>query len=134
MLKAVAQEHSMGCGIACIACVAGIKYSKALKFVQAKYASTKGYYCRDVVKALRKIGLSYEYKKFTPKTKKYLEKEGTIVFIKRSSKYPKGHYLVKTNSRWMNSWINYPDEPAKVGLNKKIPGKAQWIIFNRNLV
>ena len=132
MLKAVVQEHSMGCGIACIACVAGIKYSKALKLVQAKYASTKGYYCKEIIKALGKLDLKYEYKKVTSNTKKHLEMEGTIVFIKRSSKYPKGHYLVKTNKGWMNSWINYPDEPARAGFNKKLLGKAQWIIFKQS--
>jgi len=131
MLRAVAQKHLMGCGIACIACVSGINYSKTIKLVESKNASTKGYYCKDIINALRKLRLKYDYKKVTYKTKKYLKKEGSIVFIKRSSEYPKGHYLVKVNKGWMNPWINYPSMPAKAGFNKELPGKAQWVIFQK---
>ena len=119
----------MGCGVACMACVLGIGYSKAIKLVSSKNASSKGYYCKDITKALRNSGLNYYYKKVTSKTKKYLKIEGTIVFIKRSIRYPKGHYLVKTKKGWMNPWINFPEKPIKAGFNKRLPGKAQWVIF-----
>lgn len=133
MIRKVVQEHLMGCGIACIASVAGVTYLEALKLVTAKYASTRGYYCRDIINALRKSGLRYDYKKVTPNTRKYMKKEGTIVFVKRSAKYPYGHYFVKTNKGWMNPWINYPNiSQAKAGINKKLQGKAQWVIFKRN--
>jgi hypothetical protein len=122
----------MGCGIACVACVADISYTKAVKMVPSKHVSTKGCLCKDIVSALRKLGLEYDYKKVTSKTKKYLEKGGTIVFIKRSIKYPRGHYLVKTNKGWMDPWINYPNiTPVKAGFNNKLPGKAQWVLFKK---
>jgi len=132
MLKAIVQEQLLGCGIACMACVAGISYAKAVKMVPFKYVSTIGCLCKDIVNALKKLGLEYDYKKVTSKTKSYLKKEGTIVFIKRSTKYLRGHYLVKTNKGWMNPWINYPDiTPAKAGFINKLPGKAQWVIFKK---
>lgn len=129
MLKTVVQEHSMGCSIACIACVAGIKYSKVLKM--ASHRLINGYcFCIDIVKILKKLGFIYDYTKVTPKTKKYLEREGTIVFIKRSAKYPLGHFLAKTNKGWMDPWINYPIiAPARAGFNNKLPGKPQWVVF-----
>jgi ABC-type bacteriocin/lantibiotic exporter with double-glycine peptidase domain len=132
MLRAVTQEQPMGCGIACVACVAGISYSKALNLFSLKKASTNGFYCKDILNALKELGLNYEYKKVTAKTKKYLKREGTIIFIRRSAKYPKGHYLVKTKRGWMNPWINFPSiKPAKAGFNKKLPGKAQWVLFEK---
>ena len=90
-MKAVAQEHPMGCGI---------------------------------------LGLEYVHKKVTSKTRKYLENEGSIVFIAPSKKYPRGHYLARTKKGWMNPWVNFPRiMPAKAGFNRKLPGKAQWVIF-----
>lgn len=129
-MKAIAQEHPMGCGLACVAFVIEQPYSSILKLTNEYKASVKGYYCRELISFLKKFGLNYEHKKFTEKTKKYLNKEGTIVFIKRSKKYPGGHYLVRSKNGWMNPWINYPNiNPAKAGIAKKLPGQVQWILF-----
>jgi hypothetical protein len=131
MLRKIVQKHPMGCGIACIACVSDSTYSGAIKFLNARYAFTRGYYCRDIVKALEKLGLRYAYGRSTAKNKRYLRRKGTIVFIERSSNYPNGHYLAKTGNGWMNSWINYPKRPIKSGFNRRLPGKAQWILFEK---
>jgi len=81
---------------------------------------------------LKKRHLDYKSSKVNDKTKKYLNKIGSIVFIKRSKKWPSGHYLLKTSKGWMNSWINYPKtNPTKSGFNKKLPGEAQWIIYKK---
>ena len=130
MYKAVVQKHQSGCGIACVACVTNQSYEKVLSLTDKSYASSRGYYCKELIALLSKFNLSYSYKKVTNKTKKYLIKEGTIVFIARSKTHPLGHYLVKTKKGWMNSWINYPIiSPVKAGFNKRLPGKAQWFLY-----
>jgi hypothetical protein len=129
MVKLVSQRHDMGCGIACVASVACINYRSALKFFSEKYADTRGYYCRDVTRALKRSGFAYSHGKVTPSTRKYLRREGTIVFVRRSRRYPSGHYLVKSDCGWMNPWKNYPSLPVKAGFDKRLPGKAQWVIF-----
>ena len=129
-MKAVVQEHPMGCGIACVACVSGVSYSDAFKVVLRRSASTRGYFCRELVQALSRLRFEYDCKKANAKTRKHIKKEGTIVFIAPSKRYPKGHYLAKTKKGWMNPWVNFPCiVPAKAGFNKKLPGKALWVIF-----
>ncbi len=129
--KPITQEHTAGCAIACVASILNINYKKALNFFNKDNVSIRGYYCSEIVKALNKNGLNYKSSKVNSKTKRFLSKQGTIVFVKRSKKYPIGHYLLKTNNGWMNPWINFPEiNPAKSGFNKKLPGKAQWIIYS----
>ena len=129
-MKKVVQEQPMGCGIACVASATGKTYGQVLKIVDIRLASGRGYYCKELVDALAKFGMKYDYKKVTEKTKLLLLRKGTIVFIARSNNYPEGHYLLRTENRWMNPWINYPTiSPAKAGFEKKLPGKAQWVLF-----
>lgn len=131
-MKAVVQEHPMGCGIACVACVSGVPYSDVFKVIPRYRASIRGYFCRELVHALALLGLEYIHRKVTPKTRGYLNNVGTIVFIAHSKKYPGGHYLVRTRKGWMNPWINFPSiVPAKAGFTKKLPEKAQWVIFQK---
>lgn len=128
--KLVAQEDPMGCGIACIASLLKITYDSAKRLFPKDYSSTRGYYIKEISNALEKKGLVVKYGKFNNKTKEYANKEGSIVFIKRSEKFPYGHYLLKTDKGWMNPWINYPKiNPAKAGYEKNIPGEIQWIIY-----
>ena len=119
----------MGCGIACTASLLGLNYKKTSNLFNKKYASTRGYYLKDIISALKKKGINYRGSKVNSKNKKYIDITGSVVFIKRSKKYPAGHYLLKTEKGWMNPWINYPKiNPAKAGFMKNLPGKAQWIL------
>ncbi len=128
--KAVTQEHPMGCAIACVASLLGVSYKNHYGYSKKENAAKKGYYIKDIILALKKRKLRYKGSKVTNKTRKYLNKIGSIAFIKRSKRYPAGHYLLKTNKGWMNPWINYPEiAPAKSGFNKNLPGKAQWILY-----
>ena len=131
VMKPVTQEQSMGCAVACVASLLRISYSKVLEFFKkSKAASSVGYYCRDICQALQKAGKKYQYQHVSPKNKRFLSKTGVIVFIKKSKQYPLGHYLLRTAKGWMNPWINYPHiKPAKAGIQKRLPGKAQWVIF-----
>ncbi len=128
--KKIVQEHPMGCAVACVASLVGRNYKKALQLFNKNKASTKGYFCNEITKALKKRNLTYSYAKANKNTKKHLKISGTMIFIKKSRKYPDGHYLVKTENGWTNPWINYPKiNLAKAGFQKKLPGKAQWILF-----
>jgi len=132
-MKSITQEEPMGCGIACVAIVLNKSYQSTKKlFDNQKYASTRGYYCREIIKTLNKKREVYTFSKVNVKNKNLLKKEGIIVFIERSKKYPFGHYLTKTKKGWMNPWINFPNiAPAKSGFQKILPGKAQWIIYQK---
>ena len=130
-MNAIVQEHPMGCAVACVASLLGITYTHALKlFSNPSYASTRGYYCREITDALRKKGLHYSWKKVSTKNKNPINKEKIIIFIARSQKYPSGHFLLKTKKGWMDSWNNFPHiTPARAGFQKKLPGNPQWAIF-----
>jgi len=120
----------MGCGIACVAYIARKKYDEVLDLFEKGYAETRGYYCRDLVNALDMLGLKYSYKKATEKNKSLVRKDESIIFIRRSSKYPEGHYIVKTKIGWMNPWVNFPESnPIKSGFNKRLHGQAQWVLY-----
>ncbi|MDE1848537.1 MAG: hypothetical protein KGH55_00700 [Nanoarchaeota archaeon] len=133
----VAQEDYNGCSVSCVASLLGISYKKSLKLFGRYYSKEKGAYCRDIVKVLEKKKLNYKYSKVVNKTKRYVNEFGSIVFIRRSKEYPIGHYLLKTRNGWMNSWINLSmitplKIPVKAGFQKRLPGKAQWIIYPNN--
>jgi len=131
-LNLIVQEDPMGCGIACIASITGKSYKEAKKFFDnPEFSASRGFYCRELVKALGKKGIKYGFKKFKKDYQNKLKINGSIVFIKRNKKYPLGHYLLKTKKGWMNPWINFPKiSLAKAGFQKKLPGEAQWIIFS----
>lgn len=127
--RSVTQEEPLGCGIACVAYICEISYKTAKKkyFKNNNRAITLGYFCKDLVTALSKAGKSYSFMRVK---KKPTFKNGTIVFISRSKRYPMGHYLVKTDYGWMNPWINFPDiKPARSCFSKKLPGKPVYMIF-----
>jgi hypothetical protein len=132
MKKVVTQEHGAGCAVACVACVLGISYQKALQlFSHPKWAYERGFYAKEVVEALEKGGVSYSYKKVNSKTEHLIQLPHCILFIKRSQKFPMGHYLVKIGAtKWMNPWINYPlIAPAKGGIEKELPGEPQYVFL-----
>lgn len=131
-MRAVTQEHPMGCAVACVASVANISYKNALEFLGREHASGRGYYCREIVDALAANGLKYEFRKADRSSRKYMKESRTIVFIAPSARYHAGHYLVRAREGWMNPWINYPCiAPAKSGFQKRLPGRAEWVIFRR---
>ena len=133
-MKPVVQEDSLGCGIACVAYVCGVKYKTAKEryFRGLGDANKKGFLCKDLVLTFSRAGKVYEYKYL--KTRKQLRAD-TIVFIKRSEKYPFGHYLAKTTKGWMDPWINFSKKEldvtsAKSGFRKRLPGRAVYGILS----
>ena len=128
----VAQEHAMGCAVACVAFRCGISYLDALSFFPSKrFAWTRGYYCNEVVEALDKANLKYEFSRFAAaEHEKVLKQKGTIVFIDRCLAYPAGHYLIRDHGKWMNPWSSFPFmTPVKADLQTTLPGKVGYILY-----
>jgi hypothetical protein len=133
MRMSVTQEDPMGCGAACVAFVTNQSYSDiALKLGRDK-AHSFGFYLKELHSLLSELGFLYEGKYVKPKIKNRIYEQGAIVFIKRSSKYPEGHYLIRFQEYWMDPWINFTSstsiENAKSGFRKRLPGKAQWVLL-----
>ena len=132
-MKSIAQKDGYGCGIACTASVLNLNYQQTKKiFPNSKQAKDFGFLCKDIVAAFKKKGLAYEYKYIKPRIKRRIYKQGTIVFIARSKKYPAGHYLARDMKRgWMDPWINFPSDLAnnKSGFRKRLPGKPIYAIL-----
>jgi len=130
-MKLIKQEDSFGCGVACVASILDINYQNSLNlFKNGRIkANNTGFLCKDIIESLTKRGLSYEYKYITKKIRKKIYKPNTIVFLKISKKYPSGHYLCRIGNRWMDPWINFPNEKIKAGYRKKLPDKPIYAIL-----
>ncbi len=129
-MRTITQEASMGCAIACCASLAGLSYKQMRRlFEQGEVKDcSSGFYNRDIVQALKKVGINTRAYSLRQWGKKKI-KEGTIVFVGPSKQYPAGHYLLKTKQGWMNPWINSPNiRPAKGGLQRDLPASPRWYI------
>jgi len=132
--KLIKQKDDYGCGAACVAALLNITYRQALKLFNDGNlkAKTKGFSCKEICLVLNKFGKNYEYKYVKPRLKNRIYKEGTIVFIKRSKKYPANHYLLRTGKSWLDPWINLNRNKniknAKAGLRKRLPNKAIYYL------
>ncbi len=135
-MRPISQEHNFGCGAACVAFVLKKNYSEVIHVLGKVKAKSKGFYCKDIIKVLAKFGLVYSYKYLKPKLKRKIYKSGIIVFIKRSRRYPTGHYLVRYEGLWMDPWINYQEnrsiQGAESGFRKKLPGIPIYGLFPEN--
>ena len=132
-MKLIVQEDLFGCAPACVACILDLNYSRALRIFKngKKYVRSMGFFCSEIVEALRKTGREYEYRHINSKIKKRIYLGGTIVFIKRSTRYPVGHYLCRAKNKWMDPWINFPNLAAKAGFRKRLPGKPIYAILKK---
>jgi hypothetical protein len=129
----VTQEDSLGCGVASVAYVLGITYKDAMLYFDPNEVKKSGCYCKDLLGAMKENKINCCYKYLRKHLRKKIYKLRTIVFIKKSKKYPAGHYLVRTNDGWHDSWINFQKNKdiknAKSGIRKRLPGKAIYAIF-----
>ena len=132
----VPQEHPLGCAVACVASLAELSYASALRlFDEAEHAWTRGYYCSEVTSALRKLGFDYSYKVYDPLLhKRFLNHAGTIVFIGACKAYPSGHFLLRSDEGWMNSWANFPRMIAvDAGFQQVLPARVAYVIYPSRL-
>jgi len=130
-MRPIRQEDISGCAIACVAFILKMKYVTSLKLFKNghKNAARFGFSRKEIVRVLNKTGLNYRYKYISDKARGLLSKDKTIVFIKRSKKYPLGHYLCRAGKRWMDPWINSPEVKIKAGYRRRLPGKPIYLIF-----
>lgn len=122
----------MGCGAACVAFAVGKSYKQVVSVLGQKKAKTVGFHLKELVIALGYYGLNYHFKHVKPKMKHEIYQDGVIVFIKRSARYPYGHYLIRHNGLWADPWVNLVIDKnidnAVSGTRQRLPGKAQWAI------
>ncbi len=133
MKRSVTQRHNYGCGVSCLAFVVNTSYDDVISKLGQKKADREGYYCKELVSFLQKLGLPYTYRYLKPKLRRSIYQEGSIIYIKKSERYPAGHYLVRHRKFWMDSWINFPNNQeineAESGFRRRLPGKPIYVIF-----
>jgi len=133
MRQSVTQEFDYGCGIACFAFALGISYKQATVILGEAQSTSNRFWVKDLVKALNENGLQYERYYVKERIKSQLDKESTIVLIRRSKIYPAGHYLIRHQGAWMDPWINLPEDRnilnAKSGFRKQLPGEAMYALL-----
>ena len=130
-MKPIKQEHSYGCCIACLAFILQTDYKTVLNSIKggAYKAENIGFFCRNLTMILNSKGHKYKWKYLKPRIRKRIYSTNVIVFIKRSKKYPAGHYLVRHEDKWMDSWINFPNLPIKAGFRRRLSEKAIYAII-----
>lgn len=129
-MEPIVQEDDYGCGVACVAFVLTIPYKKAVLLFKEGEIRVKGipdFYCREICEILGE----YSYKYIKPRLRNRIYAGGTIVFIKKSGKYKYGHYLVRFENKWMDPWINFPDEQRIAGFRNRLPGKPIYMIYKK---
>ena len=130
MKDPVAQRHEYGCGAACVAFVTNDSYENVVNKLGTRNAISKGFYCKELVSVIGE-GYSFGYIKTSMRKRIYVD--NVIVFIKRSKRYPAGHYLARHNNQWMDPWINFNQTKdiryTKAGFRKRLPGKPIYYIF-----
>jgi len=134
-MKAIKQKHSSGCGVACTAHILGLSYNKTLSLFKNKKnkAKSEGFLCREIIQVLNRDNKKYQYKYIKKGIKKKIYQDGVIVYIRKSKKYPAGHYLCRTNNYWMDSWINFQYsqdiKKAKAGFRKRLSDRPIYAIL-----
>lgn len=131
MRKSITQEFDYGCGIACYAFALGLSYSDASEKLGEQQAISDRFWVKDLRMALNNAGLLYTSRHIKNGTKQVYA-EGTIVLIRRSKRYPTGHYLIRHDGYWMDPWINLPFSnditKAQSGFRKRLPGSAMYAL------
>lgn len=134
MKNSVTQIDEYGCSVACVAFLLNKNYEETLKlFSNSEKAKDEGFICKEIVSVLKSNGINAEYKYLKPYPQEKIISDNTIVFVKRTRKYPFGHFLIRYNSEWMDPWVNFPEnkdiKKAKSGFRNDLPDKAIYGIF-----
>lgn len=130
----IRQEDVSGCGVACVAALLGITYQQALKQFSksGSQARNKGFLCKEICMVLHKLNKNYSHKYVKNRLRRKIYRPGTIVFIKKSKRYPPGHYFLRSEDGWLDPWINFCKDNniknAKAGLRKRLPDRAIYYL------
>lgn len=131
-IKPVKQRDNFGCAVACVAFILRIEYGIARDlFVDGKRRSKEeaNFYCKEIVGILANAGLSYQYRYLKKRLKRKMYNLNTIIYIKKSKRYPYGHYLCRYKDMWMDPWINFPSRKITAGFRKRLPEKPIYVIY-----
>lgn len=116
--RAVAQVDGMGCGVACVAFVAGLKYKEAaarfLGDAAQRETDGRGYIRREVVAALKDANLTYRLHSFgavAGSKRAQMVPHGAIAFVWNGDV---GHYLVRHHDTWMCPLQGFISELGRV--------------------
>ena len=132
----VRQKHAFGCGVACVSIATNISYDRICAMLGENQAAQSGFSCKELCQTLSVLGTVYEYHYLKPRLSNRIYKEGVIVFLKRSQKYPAGHYLIRHKNKWHDSWINFSPgadiKGARPGLRARLPYRPSYALFPYN--
>jgi hypothetical protein len=131
-MKPVKQEDGLGCAVACVAFLLEVPYSTALDLFEDGKIRVKekaNFYCPEIVQILNHYNHNYTWEKLTTKNMDLIDKNYSIVFIKRSKKYPYGHFLCSHYDKWMDPWLNLPDNKIEAGFRNELPGEPTYVIY-----
>jgi hypothetical protein len=138
--KYIHQKDLNGCGIAALANLLNKSYDFIKKDFEKKfYTIEKGINIADLVRYLETKNLKYKSKFFNQNKKyiynkidgdKYSKIENSITLICKSKKYPVGHYLLRKNKIWIDSWVNLPSiDNVHAGTRKKLPENVWYVLY-----
>ena len=130
------QKDINGCGIACLANLLNTPYDKVKKDFEKKfYNIDRGINIADMVRYLKIHNLDYRSKFFNTnnynasEAGKYSKITNSITLIVKSDKYPIGHYLLRTEEGWVDSWYNLPSiDNVHAGIRKKLPSNPWYVL------
>lgn len=122
-MKLIAQEHTAGCGVACVAFILQKTYKEALElFSRPSQAWGRGFLYDEIIDALKNGNKNYSC---LIQGENQSPPNGTIVNVDNPAVYYIGHYLVKAEKGWFDPWINYPIiTPAMAGYRPCLFGTA----------
>ena len=133
MNQMITQEDDMGCGTACVAMALNLSYEECVALLGEVKARTVGFQLKELKQVLNAGGRNYKSSHINWVEPDMIHKDGTIVFIKRSKAYPYGHFLIRTNGKWGDPWINLCEddtiERAYSGFRNNLPGDPQWLLL-----
>lgn len=132
LFRPVAQENPLGCAVACVASLCHLSYQEALLlFENPENAWVRGFYCEEVMAALSKMKLSYDFSFYDHfKHRSSIHQPGILVFIEPCPLYPAGHYFLRVQGGWMNPWSNFPQmRPVISEIQTELPGRISHVLF-----
>ena len=131
MKQSITQLTDYGCGIACFAFACGVNYRQAEEFLGSDQAQSNRFIVKDFIAQLNRFGLPYKARHIHSGAR-VVYGEGMIVLIRRSRRYPVGHYLIRHKGKWMDPRINLTSQRdvrlAKSGYRSRLPGQPMYVL------
>ncbi len=131
-MKPIRQEDDFGCAVACAAFVLNISYKETLtrfKNGAQRVKSKANFYCPEITRILNCAGKKYTWSKLTPNKISLLEINFSIIFLKKSQRYPFGHFVCRFQNLWMDPWFNFPKKKIEAGFRDELDAEPAYVIY-----